>query len=188
MSESTEESLICSKLVFDYGEPVGIYNMPKEEAEARCKRMTARSEYVYDWHYMAGRVRILRLAKDFKEPKELKMKPIDIARVCHQVNRAYCQALGDMTQPTWEEAPDWQKDSAINGVKFHIQNPKAGPDSSHLEWYKQKEQEGWVYGPAKDPVKKEHPCMVDYDQLPKEQQAKDYVFREIVHSLSQYLE
>ena len=33
----------------------------------------------------------------------------DIARVAHQVNKAYCEALGDTSQPDWENAPDWQK-------------------------------------------------------------------------------
>ena len=107
-----------------------------------------------------------------------------IAKTCHEVNRAYCQALGDDSQPTWEEAPAWQKDSAINGVKFHIDNPDAGPDHSHNSWLAQKEAEGWTYGPVKDPEKKEHPCYVPYDALPVEQQAKDYIFRAIVHALS----
>lgn len=61
-----------------------------------------------------------------------------IAIVCHQVNRAYCQALGDVSQPTWEDAPDWQKQSAINGVRFHIDNPEASPSASHDKWLEEK--------------------------------------------------
>lgn len=41
-----------------------------------------------------------------------------IARVAHEVNRAYCKALGDDSQEVWELAPQWQRDSAIVGVKF----------------------------------------------------------------------
>lgn len=41
-----------------------------------------------------------------------------IARVCHEVNRAYCQALGDDSQPAWEDAPQWQRDSALLGVQL----------------------------------------------------------------------
>jgi hypothetical protein len=29
-----------------------------------------------------------------------------IARACHEVNRAYCQALGDNSQPAWEDGPE----------------------------------------------------------------------------------
>jgi hypothetical protein len=109
----------------------------------------------------------------------------DIARVCHEVNRAYCHALGDMSQPTWEDAPQWQKDSAMVGVILHTEHPDAGPENSHESWLAQKTTEGWVYGPIKDPAKKEHPCMVPFHQLPTEQQAKDYIFRAVVHALAE---
>jgi len=112
------------------------------------------------------------------------MKIEDIARVCHEVNRAYCQALGDDTQVSWENAPDWQKDSAMNGVMLHLNNPDAGPEASHISWMAQKLAEGWTWGPIKSPELKQHPCMVPFDQLPTEQQAKDYIFRAVVHALS----
>lgn len=107
-----------------------------------------------------------------------------IARVCHEVNRAYCLALGDTSQPAWEDAPQWQRDSAVLGVKLHTTNPSAGPQVSHESWMAQKVSEGWVYGPVKDPENKQHPCMVPFDQLPREQQAKDFIFRGVVHALT----
>ena len=105
-----------------------------------------------------------------------------MARTAHEVNRAYCQSIGDMSQPSWEDAPEWQQDSAKNGVKFHLENPDAGPAASHNNWLIQKQFEGWVYGPVKDPEKKMHPCIVPYDQLPKEQQTKDSLFIAVIHS------
>lgn len=106
-----------------------------------------------------------------------------IARICHEVNRAYCASLGDASQPAWADAPQWQKDSALVGVRMHLANPNAGPDDSHKSWLAQKVAEGWVYGPIKDPVTKQHPCMVPYEELPQEQRAKDYLFRGVVHAL-----
>lgn len=50
-----------------------------------------------------------------------------IAKICHEANRAYCQALGDNSQVPWGEAPDWQKQSAVKGVEFHLSNPEAPP-------------------------------------------------------------
>jgi hypothetical protein len=41
---------------------------------------------------------------------------IACARAAHEANRAYCLALGDETQAPWHDAPDWQKESAIEGV------------------------------------------------------------------------
>ncbi len=106
----------------------------------------------------------------------------EIARVCHEVNRAYCQALGDTSQPAWEDAPQWQKDSALLGVNLHCDN-NVGPEASHFSWTTQKVNDGWKYGPVKDVEKKEHPCMVSFDKLPREQQAKDFIFRAVVHAL-----
>ena len=106
-----------------------------------------------------------------------------IAKACHEVNRAYCLALGDTSQPAWEDAPQWQKDSAMLGVKLHANNPEAGPQASHESWMAQKLAEGWEYGPTKDPEAKRHPCIVPFDALPVEQQAKDFIFRAVVHSM-----
>lgn len=107
-----------------------------------------------------------------------------IARICHEANRAYCLTLGDNSQPSWEDAPDWQKSSAEKGVVFHLTTLNNGeqpkPSASHESWLKEKEADGWKYGPVKDAEKKEHPCYVPYDQLPKEQQMKDYIFCSIV--------
>lgn len=105
-----------------------------------------------------------------------------IARVAHEVNRAYCEALGDTSQPAWEDAPEWQRSSARMGVDLHM-NGDFGPEMSHISWVKQKLEDGWVYGPVKNAEAKTHPCLVPYYQLPREQQAKDYIFRAVVHAL-----
>ncbi len=106
----------------------------------------------------------------------------EIARACHEVNRAYCQALGDTSQLAWEDAPEWQRASARLGVELHVSGDH-GPEASHASWMKQKLEEGWKYGPVKDPERKEHHCIVPFDQLPREQQAKDFLFRAVVHAL-----
>jgi len=69
------------------------------------------------------------------------------------------------------------------GVALHIDNPDAGPEASHKSWMAQKVADGWVYGDTKDPGAKRHPCMVPFSELPVEQQAKDFIFRAVVHAL-----
>lgn len=108
-----------------------------------------------------------------------------IARVCHEANRAYCQTLGDFSQPLWSDAPDWQRSSAINGVEFHLSNPNAQPCDSHNNWLIQKAEEGWQYGPVKDAELKTHPCFVAYSELPESQQKKDSLFIAVVRALSE---
>lgn len=111
-----------------------------------------------------------------------KNKLEQIAKVCHQVNKVYCESIGDTSQPNWEEAPNWQKESAIKGVEYHLANPESKPSDSHESWMKEKIDTGWVYGTVKDPDKKEHPCMMPYDKLPVEQQIKDKLFLTIVRA------
>lgn len=99
-----------------------------------------------------------------------------IARICHELNRAYCEALGDMTQDPWPIAPEWQRKSALDGVMAIASGDVERPEESHENWLAQKSEEGWKYGPVKDPVAKTHPCMVEFKNLPREQRMKDILF------------
>lgn len=116
-----------------------------------------------------------------------KIPKVTVAKFAHEINKAYCAAIGDNSQPTWEDAPQWQRDSAINGVDFHLKNPNASPSASHESWLKQKQEDGWKYGPVKNPETKEHPCFVPYLELPVEQRAKDYLFKQVVDSFKNIL-
>lgn len=111
------------------------------------------------------------------------MKRELIAQVAHEVNRAYCASLGDTSQPAWEDAPEWQKASALVGVDMHLANPDATPEQSHESWLAQKAADGWTFGEVKDAEAKTHPCFKPYAELPAEQKAKDYLFRGVVHAL-----
>jgi RyR domain len=107
------------------------------------------------------------------------------ARAAHEVNRAYCLALGDMSQPSWDEAPEWQKTSALNGVAGALAGNT--PEQSHESWLAEKEATGWKYGPVKNPETKEHPCFVPYKDLPGAQQAKDHLFTSTVREVAKAL-
>lgn len=103
-----------------------------------------------------------------------------IAELAHNINKAYCVAIGDNSQEFWSDAPDWQKNSAINGVHFIIENPSATSEDTHNSWLKQKVAEGWVYGDAKDAEKKTHHCIKPYAELPESQRVKDGLFKAAV--------
>ena len=95
----------------------------------------------------------------------------DIAQVAHEVNRAYCDFLGDFSQPFWKDASDWQKSRAIRNVHLYLEISK---DAGFLE------------SSCHDSTTKVHPCLTHYNSLPMEQQAKDYIFRSVVHALKPY--
>lgn len=109
-----------------------------------------------------------------------------IAKICHDANRSYCSTIGDNSQPSWEDAPQWQKSSALKGVEFHLQILQSGsepsPSASHDSWLEFKKLDGWKYGEVKNPETKEHPCFAPYESLPLDQRMKDYIFGAIVKS------
>lgn len=104
------------------------------------------------------------------------------ARAAHEANRAYCIALGDTSQPAWEAAPEWQRESCIKGVGGVLAGND--PKASHASWLAEKERTGWVYGPIRDVEAKTHPCMVPYEELPLDQRAKDRIFVETVRAVA----
>lgn len=106
-----------------------------------------------------------------------------IAEMTHEANLLYCRSLGDLTQVSWKDAPQWQKEAAIDGVRFLMDNKYATPESSHENWMRRKQNDGWCYGSVKDPVKKEHPCIVAYRAMPETQRRKDHLFHAIVKAL-----
>jgi hypothetical protein len=109
-----------------------------------------------------------------------------IARICHEANAALCVGIGDYSQTSWDEAPEWQRTSAVSNVRFHLNNPNVPASASHENWMREKLDEGWRYGEVKDSDAKTHPCIVPFEQLPPEQQAKDHLFRAIVHALAPF--
>ena len=108
------------------------------------------------------------------------MNEISIAEICHEANKVYCESIDDFSQDHWQYTGQWQKDSAIDGVKFHLENDTT-PEDSHENWMKHKLAEGWRYGSDKDVERKLHPCLVPFNNLPEEQQFKDVLFHGIVN-------
>ena len=108
-----------------------------------------------------------------------------VARVCHEANKAWCETNGDFTQKAWEEAEEWQRESAINGVTFCIATPDAARSIQHDNWMNEKIAKGWIYGKVKDTKAKTHPCIVPFEELPKFQQKKDELFCAIVNALKE---
>ncbi len=62
----------------------------------------------------------------------------EIAEICHEANRIYCESLNDNSQAYWDNAPQWQIDSAIKGVEAIRNNLNSKPSDSHDNWLKEK--------------------------------------------------
>lgn len=112
----------------------------------------------------------------------------DIAQVCHAANSGFCKTLGDDSHPSWEDLDDEVKNSAIEGVKFTIDNPSCTSEGQHNKWMETKISQGWVYGAVKDSEKKTHPSLVPYQDLSLTEKLKDTLFRSIVTSLKHLID
>jgi hypothetical protein len=105
-----------------------------------------------------------------------------IARVCHEANRGWCEANGDFSQVPWDAVALWQRESALVGVMVALSGTT--PQEQHQAWLEARIDDGWAWGKVKDPELKLHPCLVPYDALPPEQQPKDALFIAIVEALN----
>lgn len=109
-----------------------------------------------------------------------------IARVTHEVNRAIqISQLDPAPSLSWDDAPEWQRESARQGVFSALAG--STPEQLHESWLRFKTDDGWSYGEVKDEVAKTHPCFVPYEELPPDQRLKDYVFQAVVTSMNKAL-
>ena len=104
-----------------------------------------------------------------------------IAYACHEANRALQLLLEEDANPHWDDLDEELRASAIDGVLKALEG--ATPRQMHENWVNFKVDQGWTYGRVKDMEKKEHPCLVPYDDLPPEQQRKDKLFLSIVNAM-----
>jgi RyR domain len=45
--------------------------------------------------------------------------------------------------------------------------------NTHENWARQRQAEGWRYGPRRDDTRKEHPSLVPYEELPESEKEYD---------------
>lgn len=110
-----------------------------------------------------------------------------LARICHESNKALCDAAGDFTQPPWFLMTPHAQDMTISGINALLKEPDLTSEQVHEKWVQAKLDAGWSWGPEKNEEKRTHPCIVPWSELPEEQRAKDDLFKAIVNSLKGYL-
>ena len=45
--------------------------------------------------------------------------------------------------------------------------------NSHEVWAKERISQGWSYGPVRDDARKQHPCLISYEELPESEKVYD---------------
>ncbi len=111
-----------------------------------------------------------------------------IASIAHMANRELCYTTSTEDHETWALCSQEHKDRMISGVQWNIANPDAHPSTQHDQWMEAMFADGWHYGPnGRDEAAKTHHCLVPYEQLPPNQQAKDALFKGIVKALAPFV-
>lgn len=111
----------------------------------------------------------------------------EAAKVAHELNRIWCRMLDDDSQVPWEEAPQWQKDSCMQGIAWRLSMPDAPISQQHDNWSAVKKTEGWTYGERRNEDEKTHPNLVPFGYLPWTQQVKDHLFRGVAEALRPFI-
>lgn len=132
---------------------------------------------------MAGRTVRSGASSDLP-PKRIEQ----IAQVMHESVRQWQIANGQSAAPSWTRAPDWMKEATRSAVKWRIENPSASAADQHQQWVEQKRLAGWSYGKVKSGVRKTHPLLVDYEDLPVVERRKDALAAGVILALAGDLE
>lgn len=111
---------------------------------------------------------------------------VQVAQVAYEANRTMQTQLGEEVDPPFKSATYYQ----INEVIQRVMNAFAGetPEEYHKAWVARRRDKGWVYGPGFNSITKTHPNMVNYQDLPQDQVAKDSMFETIVNAFKDWNE
>lgn len=107
-----------------------------------------------------------------------------IAQVVHESVRAWQKANEQPIAPAWGRAAKWMKVASVEAVRWRLHNPGAGVSAQHDRWMAEKAAAGWKYGRTKNGVKKTHPLMVAYRDLPDIERRKDALVNAVIDSLA----
>lgn len=113
----------------------------------------------------------------------LSEKHITAAKITNAVNNALRMHFNEPANPNWEELDEESKHRALVGIAKAAENPDMTPQECHKLWIESMAADGYRYGEEIDYVRKEHPAMVPYVQLPEPQKLKTQLFLAIVHTV-----
>lgn len=103
-----------------------------------------------------------------------------LSELCLKVHNVNNQIKLFNRENVVEYNKELHEDSTLNSIKVVLKDPDITPKEQHTIWKLNKIKNGYIYGETKDDVKKTHPCLVDYEQLPQLERLKDLAFRETV--------
>lgn len=107
------------------------------------------------------------------------MNVTNVARIAHEVDRAYLMTIGGNVGEPWEKASADDRDGVVMTVRA-MSVGHVTPRSTHEAWVTEMIRNGWRRGETYSTKKKTHPNIGDYDELPPEVRARDAILAAVV--------
>ena len=77
----------------------------------------------------------------------------------------------------WNKRDDGFRKQFVNTIGQYLKQEKLPtPKEAHDSWIIAYEKMGWKYGKKRDVVKKTHPDLIPFEQLPKDEKDEDAIF------------
>jgi len=81
----------------------------------------------------------------------------------------------------WEDRDETFRNQMVEIVTQYLSMEKLPtPEQAHNSWMESYFKMGWKYGKERDAVKKTHPDLVPFDELPRDERDKDAIFLALV--------
>jgi RyR domain len=104
------------------------------------------------------------------------------AMMIHESIRALQRLVHDpKPAPAWADAPEDMREASRTAAREG--GTGQTPEGSHATWMKGKKLAGWVRGDEKDAERRTHPAMVPFNELPRDQWARDLVVVAVADAL-----
>ena len=108
----------------------------------------------------------------------------EAASVAYETVRKWGEVIKDpQGKVAWNLLPESEKDGYAKAVGYRIENPETTEVDMHNKWSADKFEAGWTYGEKLDFVKKTHPNLVPFEDLPVDQQMKDKLFLNVIDAI-----
>ena len=111
--------------------------------------------------------------------EEIYRKVLLLSKLCYETIRGYSKSINEEHLEEWNKTSDEVKNLVLQEVIHNLSNEDVSIEEVHNRWCKSMEEDGWVFGELVDYDKKEHPNLVDYNDLKTEQKSKYYIFRSL---------
>lgn len=111
-----------------------------------------------------------------------------IVQVAYEINKAFCESLGDFSNKPWLEVSEEVLKSNSMLVAVVLKHPEITPEDIHNVWSLSRLTSGWTLGEEKDTIKKTHPSLKDFKDLSETERAKDFIFKQVVLSIDNLME